>query len=160
MTIPPTKSTETLGEKLRKIADQLKEESDLQIRVTSRILGASAQIAENQDRLIDEVADMIEEDLHLKNNEHLINTYTVESLKKQFRTLVEATSHFGLKTNKWADLVSKLNNSSEQNETSAKHIKTSTPDRLETIENEIRILRTQTSQILVLLQRLIAVVEP
>jgi len=100
---------------------------------------------------------MVEEDLDLKNNGHSINTYTVESLKKQFRTLGEATSHFGLKTNRWADLVSQLNNPSAQSETPNKNIK---PDRLETIENEIRILRAETNQILVLVKRLIAAVEP
>jgi hypothetical protein len=153
MTKPPT---ETLGEKVRKIADQLKEESDLQIKVTSRILGAAAQIAENHDRLIDEVANMVEEDLDLKNNGHPINAYTVESLKKQFKTLGEAKSHFGLKATSWASLINKLNNSSIQNKTSTEQIKPSIPDRLETIENEIKILREHTNQILVLLKQLIS----
>ncbi len=153
--ITPTDRVETLGEKVRKIADQLKEESELQIKVTSRILGVAAQIAGNHDRLIDEVANMVEEDLDLKNNVPPMNSYTVESLKKQFKTLGEATSYFGLKkTNKWATLVSKLNNSPVQNEIPSEQIKHSIPDRLEIIENEIKILRKEINQILILLKPL------
>jgi hypothetical protein len=150
-----TQRTETLGEQVRKIADQLKEERDLQIKVTSRILGAAAQIAENHDRLIGEVVDMVEEDLEQKNDAYPINIYTVETLKQQFKTLGEAKSHFGLKASSWAALVNKLNNSSVQNPTPTEHFRTSIPERLDTIGNEIKILRAQTSQILVLLQRLI-----
>lgn len=82
-----TQRSETLGEQVRRIADQLKEESDLQIKVTSRILGAAAQIAENHDRLICEVVDTVEEDLDKKTYVYPTNAYTVETLKQQFRTL-------------------------------------------------------------------------
>jgi len=53
----------TLGEQVRKIADQLQQDTELQIKATSRILGAAAQISENHDQLIREVVDMVEEDL-------------------------------------------------------------------------------------------------
>lgn len=150
-----TQRPETLGEQVRRIADQLKEESDLQIKVTSRILGAAAQIAENHDRLICEVVDMVEEDLDKKTYVYPTNTYTIETLKQQFRTLGAAKSHFGLKANSWESLANKLNNSSVQNLMPTEHSRTSIPERLDTIENEIKILRVETSQILVLLQRLI-----
>jgi len=150
-----TQRSGTLGEQVRRIADQLKEESDLQIKVTSRILGAAAQITENHDRLICEVVDMVEEDLDKKTYAYLIKTYTVETLKQQFKTLREAKSHFGLKTSSWESLANKLNNLSVQNPTPTEHFKTSIPERLDIIENEIKILRAETTQILVLLQRLI-----
>jgi hypothetical protein len=53
----------TAGDRIRVIADQLKQETSLQIKATSRILGAAAQISENHDRLIDEVVELMEEDL-------------------------------------------------------------------------------------------------
>ncbi|MCU0552665.1 MAG: hypothetical protein MUC48_25325 [Leptolyngbya sp. Prado105] len=53
----------TAGDRIRKIADQLKQETSLQIKATSRILAAAAQISENHDRLIEEVVEMVEEDL-------------------------------------------------------------------------------------------------
>ena len=149
-----TQRPETLGEQVRRIADQLKEEGDLQIKVTSRILGAAAQIAENHDRLICEVVDMVEEDLDNKTYVYPITTYTTETLKQKFRTLGVAKSHFGLKASSWGSLANKLNNSSVQNPTLTEHSKISIPERLDSIENEIRILRVETSQILVLLQRL------
>lgn len=53
----------TFGDQARQIADRLRKETNLQVKLTAQILGAAAQIAENHDRLIDEVVDMVEEDL-------------------------------------------------------------------------------------------------
>jgi hypothetical protein len=54
---------ETAGDRIRKIADRLKQETSVQIKATSRILAAAAQISQNHDRLIEEVVEMVEEDL-------------------------------------------------------------------------------------------------
>jgi nitrogenase molybdenum-iron protein alpha/beta subunit len=146
---------ETLGDKIRKIVGQLREETDLQVKLTSRILGAAAQIAENHDRLIDEVVDMVEEDLEQKNNVEPLNTYTVENLKQRFKTLEAAKSFFGLKSRSWAALVKEINDSSIQNQLPAEQVRTSIPERLDIIEKEIKALRGDVGQILVLLQQLI-----
>ncbi|PLZ95451.1 hypothetical protein CI594_14765, partial [Fischerella thermalis CCMEE 5196] len=53
-----------LGDQIRNIANRLKQETEVQIKATSRILGAAAQISENHERLINEVVDMVEEDLN------------------------------------------------------------------------------------------------
>lgn len=144
---------ETLGDKIRKIADQLRGERDLQVKLTSRILGAAAQIAENHDRLIDEVVDMVEEDLEQKNDVDPLNTYTVENLKQRFKTLKAAKSFFELKSGSWDDLVKKINASSNQNQVPAKQVKASIPERLDIIEKEIKAIRGDVGQILVLLQQ-------
>jgi hypothetical protein len=49
----------SLGDRIRGIANQLRQENDVQIKATSRILGAAAQIAQNHDHLIDEVVEMV-----------------------------------------------------------------------------------------------------
>jgi hypothetical protein len=150
-----TKPKETLGEQVRRIADQLQQETDLQIKATSRILGAAAQISKNHDRLIREVVDMVEEDLDNQAHVQQTNTYSVDILKQQFRKLGEAKSHFGLKASSWATLANKINNSSAQNPISADRSKTSVTERLDAIEGEIRIMRAEVSQILFLLKQLI-----
>jgi hypothetical protein len=153
--IMPTKRKETLGEQVRRIADQLKEETNLQIKATSRILGAAAQIAANHDQLITEVVNMAEEDLNQKIQVSQTNTYTVTTLKQQFKTLGEAKSHFGLKATSWAALVNKLNkNLPSQNSASTDQFKPSLPERLDRIESELTILRTDVTQILFLLKQL------
>lgn len=144
----------TLGEQVRRIADQLKQETDLQIKATSRILGAAAQITENHDRLIHEVVDMVEEDLAQQTKVQQTNNYTVDILKQQFRTLREAKAHFGLKASSWVTLVIKLNNPSVQSMLPAEHSRTSVLERLNTIESEISIIRAKISQILSLLGKL------
>ncbi len=103
-----------LGEQIRNIADRLKQENEVQIKATSRILGAAAQISENHDRLINEVVDMVEEDLNKQTQTDQKDIYTVEILKQQFKTLREAKDHFKLKTSSWESLAQKLNNSSSQ----------------------------------------------
>ncbi len=147
----------TLGDQIRKIADQLRDERDIQVKLTSRILGAAAQIAENHDRLIDEVVDMVEEDLEQKNNVDLLNTYTTENLKQRFKTLEAAKSFFGLKSKSWATLVKKINESAIQKQIPAEQDRTSIPERLDIIEQEIKALRGDVGQILALLQQLMTV---
>ena len=98
-----------LGDQIRSIADRLKQETDVQIQATSRILGAAAQIAENHDRLINEVVDMVESDLNAEKHVSNKYTYTVDILKQQFKTLRDAKAHFNLKVTSWESLVNKLN---------------------------------------------------
>lgn len=103
-----------LGDQIRSIADRLKQETDVQIKATSRILGAAAQIAENHDRLISEVVDMVESDLNLENQVSQKYIYTIDILKQQFKTLRDAKAHFNLKVSSWESLVNKLNAASSQ----------------------------------------------
>ncbi|MBN3897588.1 MAG: hypothetical protein HWQ41_20645 [Nostoc sp. NOS(2021)] len=103
-----------LGDQIRSIADRLKQETDVQIKATSRILGAAAQIAENHDRLISEVVDMVESDLNLEKQVSQEHIYTVDILKQQFKTLRDAKAHFNLKVTSWESLVNKLNAASSQ----------------------------------------------
>ncbi|WP_375513117.1 hypothetical protein [uncultured Nostoc sp.] len=98
-----------LGDQIRSIADRLKQETDVQIKATSKILGAAAQIAENHDRLITEVVDVVESDLNLENQVSQKHIYTVDILKQQFKTLRNAKAHFNLKVSSWESLVNKLN---------------------------------------------------
>ncbi|WP_138503421.1 hypothetical protein [Nostoc sp. PA-18-2419] len=104
-----TQSKAKFGEQIRNIADRLKQETEVQIKATSRILGAAAQISENHERLINEVVDMVEEDLNQKTKTYQKDIYTVEILKKQFKTLREAKDHLKLKATSWESLANKLN---------------------------------------------------
>jgi hypothetical protein len=149
-----TKRKRTLGEQVRKIADQLQRETDLQIKATSRILGAAAQISENHDRLIREVVDMVEEDLDSQPHVYQTNNFTVNILKQQFKTLGEAKSHFGLKANSWTTLANKLNSLSVQNLASTSCSETSVLKRLDAIEGQISSIRAEVGQILSLLRQL------
>jgi hypothetical protein len=54
---------ERLGDKMIALANTIKAENDLQIKITSRILDSAAQIADNHDRLITEVVEMVNDDL-------------------------------------------------------------------------------------------------
>lgn len=150
-----TKRQQKLGDRVRSIADRLKHETELQIKATSRILGAAAQIAENHDRLINEVVDMVETDINQQSQAHQTNIYTVELLKQQFKTLREAKAHFGLKVSSWAELVSRLNSLSDSRLLPAKRSKTSVPERLNAIESELKIMRTEIGEILSLLKYLL-----
>ncbi|MBD2353734.1 hypothetical protein H6G41_03685 [Tolypothrix sp. FACHB-123] len=108
----PTQRTQNkpkLGDQIRSIADRLKQETDVQIKATSRILGAAAQISENYDKLVDEVVDMVEEDLNQQLQITQKYFYTADILKQKFKTLREAKAHFQLKVNSWESLAKKLN---------------------------------------------------
>lgn len=166
-----TSRTPTLGDRIRGIADQLKEESDIQIKTTSRILGAAAKIAQNHDHLIDEVVEMVEEDLDQQTHTESSKSYTVEQLQKQFRTIKDAKAHFNIKANGWAALASKLNeqlaNSNSQtskpqtNERSnnsssqASKLQNSVIQRIESIEHEIQVIGGDVKQVINLLNLIV-----
>lgn len=137
---------------MRSIADQLKQETELQIKATSRILGAAAQIAENHDQLIDEVVNMVEEDI--EQNQAKSTIYTINSLKQQFNTLRDAKAHFGLKAHSWVELVNKLNSSSPASIVSGDSFN-SISERFDAIESELRMMRVEVAQILSLLKQLV-----
>ena len=136
----------TYGDRIRKVADQLKQETQLQIKVTSRILGAAAQISQNYDRLIDQVSEMIQEDLA---QEETVEIVTIDQLKKQFKTLSEAKKHFNLKANSWTALTDKLNQLIDVSPLDIKQ--SSVPQRLESIESQLKLLGDDLSQVINLL---------
>lgn len=140
---------ETLGDRIRTIADQLKQETNLQIKATSRILGAAAQISENHDRLISEVVEMVEEDLEQDSQTQEAEWFTVERLKQQFKTLTQAKAHFNLKTRTWATLVEKLNEQKAILEISPDELAVS--QRLDRMEADLKALQTDLNQALNLL---------
>jgi gas vesicle protein len=98
-----------LGDKIRNIADKLKQETEVQKKATSRILGAAAQMSANHEQLIDEVVDMVREDLERQTQASKSHIYTVDILKRQFKTLREAKENFKLKVTTWESLANKLN---------------------------------------------------
>ncbi|ABA22386.1 conserved hypothetical protein [Trichormus variabilis ATCC 29413] len=112
--VPATQNKATLGNQIRSIADRLKQETEVQIKATSRILDAAAQISQNHERLINEVVEMVEEDLEQESQIFPRQIYKVDILKQQFKTLREAKSHFNLKVNSWEALANKLNEQSLQ----------------------------------------------
>lgn len=142
--------TASLGDRIRQIADQLRDDTAVQVKATSRILGAAAQLSVNHDQLIDEVVDMVEEDLDAASTPQA-PTYTVESLKQQYKTLAAAKKHFGLKANGWQALADKLNAPMTPQPASP----SPSPDRLAKIESDLAALRHDVSQILVLLSQLV-----
>ncbi|MCG9893390.1 MAG: hypothetical protein MH252_20245 [Thermosynechococcaceae cyanobacterium MS004] len=146
-------NNKTIGNQIRKIADQIREETALQIKVTSRILGAAAKISENNDRLIDEVVEMVEEDLVEKENQVFNKSCSVEDLKKRYKTLKEAKLQLGIKANGWVALVSKLNGTTYQNLTSTNLPVSLILNRLDTLEAEISALRLEVSQLCSLLKK-------
>ncbi|MBH8574063.1 hypothetical protein I8752_13750 [Nostocaceae cyanobacterium CENA369] len=109
-----TQGKAKLGAQIRDIADRLKQETEVQIQATSRILGAAAQISENHERLINEVVDMVEEDLNQQTQTYHKDIHTVDILKQQFKTLREAKDYFKLKATSWESLANKLNALSSQ----------------------------------------------
>jgi hypothetical protein len=154
----PTISTSrkpTLGDRIRGIAHQLRQESDVQIKATSRILGAAAQIAQNHDRLIDEVVEMVEQDLgqpiQVKPAELSSAPYSVERLKQQFKTLKNAKAHFDLKAASWAELATKLNEPATKPHVQAAPPQDAVAQRLEAIEHDIQTIKGDVHQILSLL---------
>jgi hypothetical protein len=143
----------TAGDRIRVIADQLKQETSLQIKATSRILGAAAQISENHDRLIDEVVELMEEDLEQHSQPSKGKEITVEQLKRQFKTLNQAKAHFGVKANTWALLAKKLNQQTTVSSPNPDQV--SVPQRLDAIENELRVVQTNLNQALNLLKMIL-----
>ncbi|WAL60467.1 hypothetical protein [Thermocoleostomius sinensis] len=163
----PTRINANLSDRLRHIVTQLRQEGEVQIKATSRILGAAAQIAENHDRLIDEVVDMVEEDLNQPSPSPLpalSEAYTVERLKQQFGKFQAAKDHFGVKASSWANLVDKLNQPittpPQKPHSHLSHAYKSRQDsaidqRLAAIEAEIQAMRGDINRILTLLEHLV-----
>lgn len=140
------KSISTAGDRIRSIADQLKQETSLQIKATSRILGAAAQISENHDRLIHEVVEMVEDDLAQQTQSP--KSVTIKQLQQRFKTLKQAKSHLGIKANTWASLVNQLNSQT----TPPNSDERSMSQRLDTVECELQAVRTDLNQALKLLE--------
>lgn len=154
----------TLGDRMRAIAQELRQEDAVQIKATSRILSAAAKLAENQDRLIDEVVEMVEDDLNRANQISESQSYTVDQLKQQFKSLTDAKAHFGLKASSWAALMTKLNEGSNSAKTTPssqakKASETRSQDRLEQrltqIEHDIQHIRTDINQLVQLLEKIL-----
>lgn len=173
--IVPISQKQRLGDRIRNITRQLRQEEDVQIKATSRILGAAAQLAQNHDRLIDEVVEMVEEDLDQAAEPSLLQPYTVEQLQQQFEKFDDAKAHFNLKARSWVALVDKLNSqipssaasgsSTAKPSSSAKTPKRTNPknkaqdlipQRLEGIEQELQIMRGDINRVVQLLERLVA----
>ncbi|MGB3310240.1 MAG: hypothetical protein WA939_09025 [Nodosilinea sp.] len=150
----------TLGDRLRGIAEELRQETDTQIKATSRILGAAAQMAQNHDQLIGEVVEMVEEDLSQEQGQRkALATYNASGLKQEFKTLKAAKAHFGVKANGWDALATKLN---EANGITASHgtgilntPRSEVLERLDAIEREMMSLRGSMEQVLGLLQEMV-----
>lgn len=158
----PNNQKPRLGDRIRSIASQLREEGDLQIKATARILGAAAQIAQNHDRLIDEVVEVVEEDL-AQAEAQSVEPYSAAQLKSQFKSLKEAKTHFGIKAGSWAALVDKLNETNASTSSSVKKVslerdslaKDSLVSRLESLESEMRALRGDVDKVIDLLTLLV-----
>lgn len=142
----------TLGDRLRGIAQELRQETDTQIKATSQILGAAAMIAQNHDQLIGEVVEMVKEDLDRGQS---VVTYSVAVLKQQFKTLKTAKAHFGIKANSWDALVARLN---AVNSPTANFLDPS-PDevsrRLGEVEAAVKSLQASVDQVLGLLRQMV-----
>ncbi|MBW4442168.1 MAG: hypothetical protein KME10_13215 [Plectolyngbya sp. WJT66-NPBG17] len=146
--VDKTLSQGTAGDRIRAIADQLRQETSLQIKATSRILGAAAQISENHDRLIDDVVEMVEEDLEQQTQPPISEAVTVERLQRQFKTLKQAKLHFGIKANTWALLADRLS----QQSTVPNDNQVSVFQRLDAIEGELQAVRSDLNQALKVLE--------
>lgn len=148
----------TLGDRLRSIAAELRQETDTQIKATSRMLGAAAQIAQNHDQLIGEVVEMVEEDLSRRDQSEAPTTYQVLGLKQEFKTLKAAKAHFGIKANSWDALATKLNETNGIFASNETGIPNNTPsqvlERLDAIELKIISLQGSIEQVLELLQEM------
>ncbi|MER3478338.1 MAG: hypothetical protein C4287_20070 [Leptolyngbya sp. ERB_1_2] len=156
--IDKTVSQGTMGDRIRAIADQLRQETSLQIKATSRILGAAAQISENHDRLIDQVVEMVEEDLEQHTQSSKLEVFTIEQLQQQFNTLKQAKAHFEIKANSWVTLVDKLNQQILKQQTTDPRSNAnpvSVFQRLDAIENELQAVRTDLNQTLRILEEIL-----
>ncbi len=152
VSIVPDSRPKTLGDRLRGIAQELRQENDTQIKATSRILGAAAMIAQNHDQLIGEVVEMVEEDLE---RGQVVVTYNVAVLKQQFKTLKAAKDHFGIKANGWDALVAKLNEGSSYTADVLDASQDQVSRRLGEVEAAIKSLQVSMDQVLGLLQQMV-----
>ncbi|PSN17110.1 hypothetical protein C7271_19455 [filamentous cyanobacterium CCP5] len=164
--ILPASSRVTLGDRIRKVANRLREEDAVQIKATSRILGAAAKLAENHDRLIDEVVDMVNEDLDQQPAASFSENFTVDQLKQQFEKFSHAKAHFGIKASGWQALADKLNDQTAPD--SPKSTQASCPQglqdtviqRIELIEDEMRQVKSDLSHFAKVIEQLLAGLQP
>lgn len=148
--IHATPVTSALGDRIRNLTSQLRQERNVQIKATSRILGAAAQMAINHDRLIDQVVEMVEEDLEQQNQFQPGEPYTSDRLKHQFKSLKDAKAHFNLKASSWDALAAKLNATSAPAKSPSKNVISQdiVAQRLDAIEQDLQILRGDMNQVL------------
>jgi hypothetical protein len=134
---PPSNSGSGLGDRIRNLTQRLRQEDEIQKKATAKILGAAAQMAQNYDRLVDEVVAVVETDLATHPQPPSFN---IEKLKQQFKTLKAATDHYQVKANSWQKLVEKLNNGTT---VAAQTASESPPpnSRLDALTLEVRQLR-------------------
>jgi hypothetical protein len=142
----------TLGDRLRGIAQELRQETDTQIKATSRILGAAAMIAQNHDQLIGEVVEMVKEDLDRGQS---VVTYSVAVLKQQFKTLKAAKAHFGIKANSWDTLAAKLNEGNSYTADVLDPCQDEISRRLGEVEAAVKSLQASVDQVLGLLRQMV-----
>ncbi|BAU41278.1 hypothetical protein [Leptolyngbya sp. O-77] len=182
--ISSSSKDDSMGDRIRELTQKLRQERNVQIKATSRLLGAAAQLAVKHDRLIDEVVEMVEEDLTAQEIATLKvqpeQAYSAEKLKQQFPSLEDAKAYFKLKARGWEALAAKLNQASAKPRPSAQpslpQSDRATPkakplpkaaghevhQRLAAIETEIQALhieyqaiRTDLGQVLGLLHQLL-----
>ncbi len=156
--LTPSNRASKFGDRIRDIASQLRQEKEVQIQGTARILGAAAKLAANQDQLIDEVVEMVEEDLDRQSQPSKTSQaigYTIEQLKQQFNSLKTAKAHFGLKANSWQALADKLNGSATTSIKTSSKPSNLIEQRLTSIEQELQLMRTDMRQIVELLEILV-----
>lgn len=144
----PSAQKTTLGDRIRDIANQLRQEDEVQVKATSRILAAAAQMAQNHDQLIHEVVEMVEDDLY-QHAQSSQPSYTSEQLQRQFKSLKEAKAHFGVKASSWASLVTKLNEAATPPKPP---VQDQVMQRLEAIERDVQIIREDVTQVLNILK--------
>ena len=142
MTTEQNDNSNSVGDRIRNIAHRLQSSHAVQIKATSRILGAAAQLAQNHDLLIDEVSEMVQQDLQQPASLDA-PTYTVEALKREFSSLKAAKQHFGVSARGWAALADKLNTPDPTNVAgSSTPSKRTVSARLDTVEQELQQIRS------------------
>lgn len=155
VSITEVKPEETIGNKVRQLAEKIERETQIQIKATSRILGAAAQMSENHDRLINEVVDMVKEDLEEETQSTQTTFYTVDSLKQKYKTLNQAKAHFGIKANSWASFTDKLNQRHHSKKNQNNLYKSLVLERFDLLEKEIKKIKVDMNRILSLLNQII-----
>ena len=149
--LPQKKS---IAKAVREIADNLKNETNIQVKATSKILSNAAKIAVNQDQLIDEIVDVVIEDLDTVQQTKESRLYIIGLLKKKYGTFHNAKSHLGVKARSWSALINKLNNQSIIENRNNNETKLSLNERLSSIETEIENINYRVDQLFVLLKQI------
>jgi MoxR-like ATPase len=145
--VPPAASG--LGDRIRNLTQKLRQEDEIQVKATVKILGAAAQMAQNYDRLVDEVVKVVEADLQHQPP----ITYTEKQLRQQFTNLKAAKSHFNIKASSWSVLVEKLNTQARQPSNLTEDA--SLELRVKNLELGIQRIQVQMTDMLALINQLI-----